>query len=149
MTKVLNKKTVLLSVIIASSMGVTAMAENLIHTPYVNPTAQNNISSSLVSRGAFEGRAQHMVGGEVFVMKTARGYALVLSHDFSLDQSQSPVLGFGANGQFAQETRISPLRSNSGRQTYILPEGVTPSDFNEIYVWSDATSKAISVASLH
>ena len=149
MPKFLNKKTVLLAIIIAISVGFSAVAENFMHTSKQDDGIQKRISSSLISRGEFQSQSDNNAAGEAFVMKTARGYVLVLSYDFSLNESQSAVLGFGQNGKFVRETRFADLRANSGRQTYILPADLTPTDFTELYVWSEANGSPLSVAALN
>jgi len=143
-----KKKTFILAAFMAVSLGVTAMAESYISVPKDNSVTQRKLSASLISRGEFQDHAEHMADGEAFVMKSSRGYVLVLSYDFSVDESQSAIIGFGQDGRFVPESRIASLRANSGRQTYILPETVTPTDFNEIYVWSEATASPITVAAL-
>ncbi len=149
MPKFLNKRAISLAAIIAISIGFTAVADNVMHAPKNENVVQKTISSSLIARGEFQGQSEDDASGEAFVMKTARGYVLVLSYDFSLKESQSAVLGFGQNGKFVQETRFAALRANSGRQTYILPENLTPTDFTELYVWSDANSSPLSMATLN
>jgi len=149
MPRFANKKTIILAAIMAVSLGVTAVAETFISAPKDNVAAQTKVSSSLIARGEFQGRAEHVAGGEAFVLKTSRGYVLVLSYEFSADESQSAVLGFGQDGEFVAKSRFASLRAKSGRQTYILPESVTPTDFNEIYVWSEVTETPISVAALY
>jgi len=149
MSRLLSKRTLFMAAFFAVSAGVTAMAETFIHTPKPNPTAQSHISSSLITRGEFQGLTEHEAGGEAFVMQTPKGYVLVLSYDFSLNKSESAVLGFGQDGELLQESRFASLRANSGRQTYILPDNLTPADYSEIYIWSEVTGAPISVAALN
>jgi len=149
MMKALNKKAIVLAGIMAVSLGVTAMAENFIHTAKSDANLKTPVSSSLIARGRFKGLSDHNADGEAFIMKTARGYALVLSYGFSVSESQSVVLGFGRNGQYAQQSYIGDLRANSGRQTYILPENLTPVDFDKLYIWSESTGSSIGVAAFN
>lgn len=147
--KALNKKAIFLAGVMAVSLGVTAMAENLIHIPKQDLNAQRSAASSLVARGSFQGLSNHSADGEAFIMKTTNGYALVLSYEFEVSESQSAVLGFGKNGQYLQRSHIGNLRANSGRQTYILPENLTPVDFDALYIWSEETASSIGVAAFN
>lgn len=145
--KALNKKAIFFAGVMAISLGVTAVAENIIQ-PLKSSSVEQHAptSSSLVARARFEGLDDHNADGEAFIMKTTQGYALVLSYEFSVSESQSVVLGFGRDGQYAQQSRIGDLRASSGRQTYILPKNLTPVDFDKLYIWSEATASSIGVA---
>jgi len=161
MPKILNKKTAVLTAILALSVGATAMAESFIHpSKEVNVSAPSH-SSNLISRGVFKAHAEQGLSGEAFILQTPRDYVLVLSQDFSLEQSQlaeqsqlveqsqSAVLAFGHEGTFIQGSQFADLRASSGRQTYILPKTFNPSYVNEIYIVSKASSEPLTMVVLN
>lgn len=98
--------------------------------------------------GSFKGRSKHITSGEAHILKTRSGYALVLSDNFFLDGAPAPVLGFGNNGKYDKSSTFADLEANKGRQVYPLPAGLTPANFNEVYVWCEDFSIPLGVAKL-
>ena len=117
-----------------------------------------NHSAQLVARGVFTGQAGRPSKGEAFLMKTPRDYVVILSYEFSITDAAnrdglasdmlSAKIGFGRDGQYMQQSEFATLQAISGRQTYIIPKHITPRDYNELYIWSEARSLPISVAAL-
>ena len=115
-------------------------------------------SAQLVARGVFTGQTGHPSKGEVFLMKTPRDYVVILSYEFSITDTAnkdglaadmpSAKIGFGRDGQYMQQSEFATLQAISGRQTYIIPKHIAPRDYNELYIWSEARSLPISVATL-
>lgn len=98
--------------------------------------------------GTFEGRTDHITKGEVTLTKTANGYVLTLSDDFYLDGAPDPVIGFGTSGKYIKASQVKALKSKRGAQTYQLPQGFNPAQYNEVYVWCEKFSVPLGVAKL-
>lgn len=105
------------------------------------------IAGEVVATGVFEGASDHVTTGGVTVRKAADGYYVTLEEDFSLDGAPDPKLGFG-NPDYAAETQFSELKSKMGYQSYKLPEGFDPTDYQTIYVWCEQFSVPLGVATL-
>lgn len=98
--------------------------------------------------GRFEGRSKHVTSGEVSIVKTKTGYELILGDNFFLDGAPDPVIGFGNNGKYDKATTFTKLEKKNGRQTYNLPEGFTPSNYSQVYVWCEKFAVPLGVATL-
>ena len=99
-------------------------------------------------KGSFTGASGHVTTGGVTVEKTAEGYVLVLQDDFSFDGAPDPQLGFGKDG-YDGKTRFSKLKSNSGKQSYKVPAGIDPAQYNEVWVWCERFAVPLGVAKLN
>ena len=103
--------------------------------------------SQIIATGKFEGRSDHVVSGGVTILKTDKGYVVVLEPDFSLDGAPDPKLGFGKNG-YKASTKFSKLRSNKGVQAYDISEAIDPKDYDEVWVWCEEFDVPLGVAQL-
>lgn len=112
------------------------------------PTSVEQPSVSFTLSGTFEGRTNHVTKGSVTLSTTASGYILTLSDDFYLDGAPDPVIGFGTSGKYMEASKINDLKSKRGAQAYELPEGLNPTQFNEVYVWCERFSVPLGVATL-
>ncbi len=101
----------------------------------------------VLARGAFRGKSGHAASGGVSIVKTETGVRVVLGRDFKFDGAPDPKLGFGKNG-YVKATQFSVLKSNSGEQTYEIPAGLDPADYNEVWVWCEQYSVPLGVANL-
>ena len=101
-----------------------------------------------VGHGSFTGASGHVTTGEVSVVKTDKGYQVVLEDSFNFDGAPDPKLGFGKDGYDAS-TQFSVLKANSGKQVYELPASFDPSKFNEVWVWCEKFAVPLGVAKLN
>jgi len=101
----------------------------------------------VLASGAFRGKSGHAASGGVSVVKTETGIRVVLARDFKFDGAPDPKLGFGKDG-YVKATQFSVLKSNNGEQTYDLPAGLDPADYNEVWVWCEQYSVPLGVATL-
>ena len=74
---------------------------------------------------------------------------MVLAADFSLDGAPDPRVGFGKDGKYDTATGRGLLKSLNGTQSFTVPAGVDPSDYNEIYIWCLKFSVPLGVAALN
>lgn len=103
--------------------------------------------SKTLASGVFEGLSDHVVTGKVAIVQTDNGVEVRLEDDFSLDNAPDPKLGFGKDG-YVPGTLFSVLRNHKGSQTYLLPQTIDPSTYNEVYVWCEKFDVPLGVAKL-
>lgn len=122
---------------------VSLLALLLALAPHLAAAAE----TSVVGSGRLEGRSRHTASGGVSLLKTRTGYLLVLESDFSFDGAPDPKLAFGKDG-YAKETLFTKLRSNGGSQVYVVPEGIDPTRYDEVWIWCEKFGVPLGVASL-
>ena len=114
--------------------------------PMVAPQTSWGADQVLVS-GTFRGMSGHAASGGVRVVKAADGVRVVLDADFRFDGAPDPKLGFGHNG-YVKSTQFSALKSNSGEQTYRVPDSLDPAAYSEFWIWCQQYSVPLGVATL-
>ncbi|MEL6807296.1 MAG: DM13 domain-containing protein [Pseudomonadota bacterium] len=103
-----------------------------------------------VASGTFTGASDHITTGGVEVIKNDDGsHTVVLAADFSLDGAPDPRVGFGKDGKYDTATGMGLLKSLNGTQSFTVPAGVDPADYNEIYIWCLKFSVPLGVAALN
>lgn len=106
-------------------------------------------ASETVATGTFGGTNNHVTTGEVSIVKTPNGGAVViLDSDFNLDGAPDPSVGFGKDGEYVAAASLGELGEHSGLQVFVVPDSVNVEDFNEIYIWCDEFSVSLGVATL-
>jgi hypothetical protein len=101
----------------------------------------------VVATGTFTGKSNHRTNGSVAVHKTASGYTVELGSDFDHDGAPDPKLGFGRDGYDAA-AKFSPLRANTGAQSYKIPAKIDAESYTEVWVWCEKYSVPLGVAKL-
>jgi len=71
-----------------------------------------------------------------------------LQDDVSLDGTPDSKVGFSKDGVYDGDTTLAILESNTGAQTYQLPDDVDPKANNEIYIWCAKFAVPLGVAKL-
>lgn len=112
------------------------------------PAAASTVSASAptVLAGTFSGRSDHVTTGAVTITGSAGNYTLTLGTDFTLDGAPDPVVGFGRNGTYDAASKVSPLKSNAGEQSYTLPASFDPANVSEVYIWCEQFNVPLGVA---
>jgi len=110
--------------------------------PYVS------CAGEVLAKGSFRGANGHSTSGGVSVEESEGGVAVVLGSDFNLDGAPDPKVGFGKNGRYDPESKLSHLQSNSGKQVYEVPDSIDAGGYNEVYIWCDKFSVSLGVATL-
>ena len=100
-----------------------------------------------LSQGSFTGKSDHVASGSVEVVQTENGLQVILGEDFNFDGAPDPKLGFGKNG-YDKSTKFSALKSNSGKQTYNIPESIDGTAYDEVWIWCEKYSVPLGVAKL-
>lgn len=125
---------------------VAVTATFLAVTSFV-PTAVSAQETTAI--GSFTGDNDHITSGNVSVVRTANGGAIViLDTNFSLDGAPDPSVGFGKDGEYFKATSLGDLGELTGLQAFEVPASVNINDFNEVYIWCDQFSVSLGVAKL-
>ena len=103
---------------------------------------------TMVSKGNFSGRSDHITTGQVTLEKTATGYQLNFADNFSLDGAPDPVVAIGNGETYVAANKIGALRNKTGGQVYQLPASFKPGQFSQVYVWCEKFSVPLGVADL-
>lgn len=107
-----------------------------------------SLAGEVLLHGQFEGRSNHVASGAATVEKTASGAMVVLGEDFDFDGGPDRKVGFGRDGVYDTSSQIEALRSNTGRQEYMIPSSIDPAKYNEVYIWCERYSVPLGVAKL-
>ena len=103
-----------------------------------------------VASGTFTGASDHITTGGVEIVKNDDGsHTVILGDDFSLDGAPDPRVGFGKDGKYDLATGMGLLQSLNGKQSFTVPAGVDPADYNEVYIWCLKFSVPLGVAALN
>lgn len=103
-------------------------------------------ADSATRTGQFSGLSDHETTGTVTVMKTDDGYIIKLEEDFRFDGAPDPKVALGNDGKYDPATLIQLLKSNSGAQTYAVPDSIDTAAYNEVYIWCEKYSVGLGVA---
>ena len=102
-----------------------------------------------ISSGEFAGIEGHTVSGAVSIVKTDAGYEIVMGDDFNFDGAPDPKVALGKDGKYDPSTLIQLLKSNSGAQSYVVPDSIDVTQFNEVHIWCEQYSVGLAVAPLN
>ena len=103
-----------------------------------------------VASGTFTGASDHITTGGVEIVKNDDGsHTVILGDAFSLDGAPAPRVGFGKDGKYDLATGMGLLQSLNGKQSFTVPAGVDPADYNEVYIWCLKFSVPLGVAALN
>ncbi len=97
--------------------------------------------------GTFTGKSGHEARGHATIQQTDEGYVLVLGDDFVFDGAPDPKLALGNDG-YDSSTLFTPLASNTGQQTYLLPDSIDVRAYNEVWIWCEQYNVPLGVAPL-
>ena len=103
----------------------------------------------VVAQGNFKDADNfHKGEGAVKLIKSGDKYFVRFEDDFKVTNGPDLFVYFGRDGKYTSEARIGALKGNIGGQNYEVPEGISPEDYNEIWVWCRAFSTSFSSAVL-
>jgi len=110
----------------------------------------NTADAGAVASGTFTGASDHITTGGVEVIKNDDGsHTVVLASDFSLDGAPDPRVGFGKDGKYDKATGMGLLKSLNGKQSFTVPAGVDPANYNEVYIWCLKFNVPLGVAAIN
>ena len=119
------------ALIIALAMSLVLFAAFAFATPV---KAQISTVGEVVAQGQLQGRGNYTVQGTIQIIETAQGHVALLADDFRFRGAPDPQLGFGNNGRVDSRTIFTKLGNHNGRQAYLIPAGIDPSNFSEFHV---------------
>lgn len=97
--------------------------------------------------GKFVGASGHATTGTGGIV-TQNGAAYVsLAEDFRFDGAPDPKVALGRDG-FDPATLLGALKSDSGAQSYRIPDGIDPAAYNEIWIWCEQFNVPLGSAKL-
>jgi len=96
-------------------------------------------------KGSFTGLNNHKVSGTATVVERDGQMVLTLGEDFSFDGAPDPKIAFGPRGREPRNI-VAPLKSDTGAQSYTLPEAVKAADSPGVYVWCERYSVPLGYA---
>lgn len=105
-------------------------------------------AADVVTSGTFTGASNHTTTGGVQIVKEGDTLSVILQSDFSLDGAPDPKVGFGRDGKYDSRSQLDALQANRGEQRYAIPADLNIDEYNEIYIWCEAYSVPLGVASL-
>jgi hypothetical protein len=108
----------------------------------------HSLEDKVVAAGTFTGANDHVTTGGVSVVKTDKGYFVILAADFSLDGAPDPKVGFGKDGKYDIKTQLAHLKSKTGEQVYEIPSSVDASQYNEVYIWCEQFGVSLGSAKI-
>lgn len=94
--------------------------------------------------GSFVGESNHVTTGTAEIA----GTTVNLLDDFTFDGAPDPQVALGNNGYDAS-TLMGLLTSNTGAQSYEIPAGINPDDYNEVWIWCVRFNVPLGVARLN
>ncbi|MEK9194560.1 MAG: DM13 domain-containing protein [Patescibacteria group bacterium] len=123
----------------------------------LNESLEEIVSSSSVQEkepivvfsGEFIGLAGHSAGGTAKVLRVGEKYYVRFEDDFKITNGPDLFVYFGKDNQYVAEARIDGLKGSVGSQNYEVPRGISPENFNEIWVWCRAFAVPFGKASLN
>lgn len=98
-------------------------------------------------RGIFIDKNASDTSGSVGVYRSPSRVLVVLEDNFRTADQSAPRLGFGSDG-FREDLVFTPIRRSRGQQVFLVPPGLDPHHYNEIWLWSDARRQPIGIARL-
>ena len=110
--------------------------------------SHSSLSEEVVFTGSFTGASGHETSGSVSIIKTAKGFSVVLNDDFDFDGAPDPRVGFGKNGEYDPDSELDDLKSNSGKQTYTISKYIKLKKYDEVYIWCEQFSVPLGVAKI-
>lgn len=98
--------------------------------------------------GTFAGASNHVTKGTAKIVRKADGYYIEVGEDFWFDGAPDPKLSLGTGGKVDTATLVANLRSNTGAQSYKLPDGVDAARYDTVILWCERFSVPLGVAAV-
>lgn len=89
----------------------------------------------------FSGESGHVASGRAEI---ADGRVNLLD-DFQFDGAPDPKVALGRGG-YDPATLMGDLQADSGAQSYAVPDGIDPSQYDEVWIWCEEFDVPLAVA---
>ncbi len=133
---------------LAGGLALAACAEQPSASPTSTATPVHLVQGQETARGTFVGLSNHETSGHGSVFWNGSNWVISLASDFAFDGAPDPVVGFGNNGTFDNNTIIGPLTADTGASVYIVPASIDVGRYNQIYVWCEEFAVPLGAADL-
>lgn len=104
------------------------------------PVAPMGEVIQMMRSGTFEGLEFHHAEGTATLIQSGDQWYVRFEDDFMVTNGPDLFVHFGKDGAYVAEARLGKLKGNIGSQNYLVPEGINPEDFNEVWIWCRAFS---------
>ncbi len=96
--------------------------------------------------GKFKGQSNHVTKGSV----TVKDRKIILGSDFWFDGAPDPRIALGNGGKFKKGSKndFTPLKKDTGAQTYSIPSSMNEADFDTVIVWCRKFSVPLGYAKI-
>lgn len=112
------------------------------------PKALRAQDFTVLKQGLFAGESGHETSGSAAVTESDGRYFVSLGNDFAFDGAPDPKVALGTDG-YRADTLLGGLQSNDGAQSYPLPDGLDPGEFNEVWLWCEEFNVPLGRAGLN
>jgi hypothetical protein len=109
------------------------------------PRALRAQTASVVKQGSFTGQSKHVASGSVAIITQDGKSYVSLGRDFDFDGGPDPKVALGKGG-YRSDTILGVLQSNSGAQSYPLPERLNGEEFDQIWIWCEQYDVPLGLA---
>lgn len=124
----------------------SALTLTLASTPNVAVAGNPAKGGQEVESSSFQGENDHIVSGDVKIVKKGDVQYLVFGRNFRFDGAPDPKIGFSRGDRFDQRSVFSGLNKDKGKQIYRLPVDFDASDYDEVTIWCDKFSVSLAEA---
>lgn len=112
-------------------------------------TATSTTSTQVLSEGTFAGADSfHQAAGTVQVVGVDGKKYVRFEENFSVTNGPDLYVYFGKDGKPDLNVSLGRLKGNQGSQNYEIPDTVSLSDYNQVWVWCRAFSVPFGSASI-
>ena len=98
--------------------------------------------------GRFTGASGHATTGTGGIVAQDGVNYVSLAEDFRFDGAPDPKVALGRNG-YDPATLLGPLKSDTGAQSYRIPDSIDPAAYNEIWIWCEQFNVPLGSAKLN
>ncbi|MEL7256931.1 MAG: DM13 domain-containing protein [Pseudomonadota bacterium] len=99
--------------------------------------------------GEFTGKSNHVTKGRAELVEQDGKIVVNLLDDFWFDGAPDPKVALGNNGYDKSTLVGTVLTSNTGAQSYVIPNATDGAKYNEVWIWCEKFNVPLGVAKLN
>ncbi len=104
-------------------------------------------AADTLGQGSFVGKSNHVASGSVAIVDEGNRKLVVFASNFKFDGAPDPKVALGSDG-YDSDTILAPLKSNDGKQAYVIPDNIDPADYSQIWIWCERFNVPLALAEL-
>lgn len=116
--------------------------------PVLAALAAPAAAQEVVASGTLQDVPDHAASGGVEIVREGDGFTVVMGDDFRIDDAPDPYVAFGSADAYAEGTNFAAVESPTGAQSYAVPEGIDPTEYEAVWMWCEEFSVPLGVAPL-